>query len=236
MKKIIPSNLSDKKNDAIKMVLYLFFLTSSMYANGQFVATTSDTVIATGTSSQFEIISYSGIRNTSQSTLNLKWKRILNNSPSGWENTICDFNACFPPNVDSSTLTLNPGNTTNLDGHFRPNNFSGTGTQRIMISDINDPTNYKIITLIATTNSSGTINNPNFSPTEWILEGDAIHGRLDSDNLPCRLLIFDLNGRSIRNFWVEENEVEIKLENLTRGIYILNIDSKNPSFHKLYIR
>ena len=48
------------------------------------------------------------ITNNTNDTLNLRWERIGNERPEGWETAICDVNLCYLPNTTTKDFMLLP--------------------------------------------------------------------------------------------------------------------------------
>lgn len=101
----------------------------------------------------FELISYATLKNEGSEAISIKWERVVIDMPEGWSVLVCDVNSCYEPIVYSNIaddigmdapVPLEPGETTNLDVHIKPNGISGAGEVRIDVSLADNPDNILI--------------------------------------------------------------------------------------------
>ncbi len=105
---------------------------------------------ASGSSGEFELVTYSWVKNIDQGADTVFWwVRENNNLPSNWQNAICDINTCWGSSVDSSSFVLKFGDSGNVDVHFYPFETGGAGTSDIYVYRNGDRENGMALTFTA---------------------------------------------------------------------------------------
>lgn len=221
--------------DKLCFVLLCVLLTGQP-TQAQIVLTTGDTVRASGNASQFEIVGYSGLVNQGSASVNLRWRRVSSQLPTGWSQTICDLNSCYPPFVDSADFSLPARDTSNLDGHFYLNGQSGAGYQRIRLSTLPANTPLMVVTFIASTASSATqtlFSAPN--QAAWKLMGNELILATDDGLTQNFLRILDQTGKICYQNSVANPVERIAMDAWPNGIYIAVLDRANGSEHFRFV-
>ena len=94
---------------------------------------------------EFETVAHSFITNNSTEEKTFRWYRTIDQISQGWQNAICDINACYSFETDTTPidflLTLAPGDSSMLDVHIRPNGLEGSAKVRVTVFDISDNEN-----------------------------------------------------------------------------------------------
>ncbi len=94
---------------------------------------------------QFETVAHSMIINTSDSTKTFRWVRKVESISMGWKSAICDINACYNTDIDSTPsdfyLELAPGDSSILDVHIRPGGLDGSAHIKVLLEEVGNPGN-----------------------------------------------------------------------------------------------
>ena len=78
------------------------------------------------------------IFNLTDSTLELGWRRVLQNIPSGWESATCLNFTCLPTDVENGEFSVESGFTLDLISTFYPNDVAGEGEVHLKVWMKND--------------------------------------------------------------------------------------------------
>ena len=100
--------------------------------------------LITGLASDIFLETDGEIKNLSDGTLTLAWKRTQANLPMNWQTQVCDPNACYLPLVDNHSFSLSTDSTGIMRVRFLPDSISGTGTTTIAIWELGDSANTAI--------------------------------------------------------------------------------------------
>lgn len=171
-----------------------------------------------------EVVAHSFLKNEGDAAVTIKWFRNTESITDTWESAICDFNACYSTTVDSTPdeqpVVLQPGDSTNLDVHIRPNNTQGSAKVIITVVDVNDAKN----TL------EGTYLFNQTSPTLDIdLTALNIYPNPAADYFELSrydgiqtLAIFNVAGRKLRQYNVVDQQ-KFDVSYLDRGMYLVRL-------------
>jgi hypothetical protein len=205
----------------IKLFIALAFVSNA--ATAQYTATPNPSS-STGLNTDSDIISYASI-NIPAGTM-LKWKRINNSLPAGWDALICDDELCWSPTYNGGNIYASVDGR--LDVHFKPNGIVGTGTVTIRVWN---PTDSATTAFNIVYNGTSTLvgikdNNPNVklklfpNPATSIIyvEIDPIHDA-------ARLDIYDIVGNKVKSSEVNTtfgfNTLDVT--ELRGGMYFLRV-------------
>ncbi len=135
-------------NKKILTILFAIFLTiGSLPIAAQVLTGSPDVVVEAGDYlTEFEIIAHSTIHNNSSERIEVKWARIENTIPNGWNSQVCDPISCWAPfvNANPQPLEIAAGGSMLLDLHFQPAEIEGTGTSVIHVWSVADSANVNI--------------------------------------------------------------------------------------------
>ena len=73
----------------------------------------------------------SSITNQSGGTVTIRWTRVIEQIPPGWNTAFCDKNLCWLGSVSTQTFDLENGEDGLLKPIFEPNEIVGTGIVRL---------------------------------------------------------------------------------------------------------
>lgn len=91
--------------------------------------------------SQFEVVGYSDITNSSDNFVSYTWTRTIIEMTEGWSCAICDINLCYLDFVSSQSFGLSAGGEGNLDVHVYPNSIVGSAIVELHVVDNSDESN-----------------------------------------------------------------------------------------------
>ena len=114
---------------------YLFsltlFLSAKMLVAQVNIALDTDSVHVSAAASQVDIPLPSHITNNTSSPVIIRWTRVVEQRPSGWDNAFCDKNLCYLSGISSKTFELASGEEGLLKPIFYPFNVEGVGVMRL---------------------------------------------------------------------------------------------------------
>jgi hypothetical protein len=94
---------------------------------------------------EFETVAHSYITNNSDVEKTFRWFRTIEDISMGWQSAICDVNACYSVETDTTPvdflLTLAPGDSSMLDVHIRPNGLDGSAKIKVTVFEVAAPEN-----------------------------------------------------------------------------------------------
>lgn len=220
-----------------KILFVAFLLLAGWSAKAQIILLSNDTVYTAGPATEFEIVAYANVRNTSESPANLRWVKLNNQVTSGWLSTICDVNLCYPDNVDSADFTLAGNSIGNVDGHFYPNNIVGNGTLRVRVYEISNPSNSVIVTFIGSTTGASVnhLSKPSLKvypvPTDNYLFVETAAAFEYAD-----IEIYNMIGKKVAQFKNNGLKSRISVGHLPKGQYIIRMNNGQTVLTKYFTK
>ncbi len=97
-----------------------------------------DTSWAAGDTSVYLLNCYAHIHNPSNDTLWLTWQRTFQSLPSGWSASVCDELLCYPPGVDSGSVSVLPNDSSLLAVQYYTFGQQGSGEMHVVVYDTQD--------------------------------------------------------------------------------------------------
>jgi hypothetical protein len=122
----------------MKKIHYLLF--GAMLYTAQFltaqvnIVVAPDSVYVESPATESEISLPSHITNNSGDTVIIRWTRVVEQEPQGWDHAFCDKNLCYFGTVGSKTFELINGEEGLLKPIFYPNEIAGTGVMRLYLA------------------------------------------------------------------------------------------------------
>ena len=120
--------------------------------SGSFLYATLDS-IASGTPGE-TLYGYGKLINNSDSGVLIKVMKLQKNYPAGWSTSIC-IDACLPPEVDSTTFYLPPGDTQSYTMYFYTDSLPSSGSIRMGFRNVYNQNNRFMANFYAHTTSTG---------------------------------------------------------------------------------
>jgi hypothetical protein len=171
--------------------------------------------------------------NTSNTTIQLKWKLISNELFPGWDFSLCDYTTCYPGLPASGTMTpVPPGEKGFLGLNVKPYDISGTGKVRMYVyedgfMDKGDTLTWYVIakpTGITEIKGSAIVSlYPN--PANEVV---TVH--LDAADLStASIQVTDLLGKSLINKPVTNETTKLDVSELPNGYYLIQCKYGNET-------
>ena len=125
----------------------------SFFASAQVTLKLSPEVVEVDVDkSQFETVAHSMLINTSDTIKTFRWLREVESISMGWESAICDINACYNTNIDSTPdefyLELEAGDSSILDVHIRPGGLDGSARVKVRLEEVGNQENFIVGTYL----------------------------------------------------------------------------------------
>ncbi len=94
---------------------------------------------------EFETIAHSYIKNNGEDTVTVQWIRTVEEISMGWQSAICDINACYAVEVDTTPseflLKLAPGDSSMLNVYIRPSGIEGSAKIKVTVVEVDNKDN-----------------------------------------------------------------------------------------------
>ncbi|HNI43915.1 MAG: T9SS type A sorting domain-containing protein [Chitinophagales bacterium] len=192
---------------------------------------TTTTLTMTESCQMSDIVIESSITNTSSQPITFVWQRTENNIPAEWSSLVCDNVTCWSPTKNTNSLTLNSGETTIMNIHFKPYQTAGIGTVVITMFDQNNPNNTVAITYTATADCSIALGNTNNNIAKNAIRIYPIPARdnlnFDLGNITnARFVgVYSVIGEKIQDYYIPSQMAtfNIPTDCLSAGMYFVRI-------------
>lgn len=193
-----------------------------------------------GKSNEYSLDVYGMLKNNSTTApINVKFSRDSKNMPMGWTCAFC-LDVCYSDFDSIVTQYVNPGDSQLFIFHFYPNGIADSGSATFYLEQIGKATDIQEYTVLAKadyTSGINTVNNTTFS--NQVLYTDNGQVRLIYTNeIPDRVDIYSLGGKILVSKNVSSSVVDIDVNNLPAGLYLIHSYSKSKvgSVQKLIVR
>lgn len=184
---------------------------------------------------EFETVAHAFIRNTGTETVTVRWIRRVEAITMGWNSAICDINACYSVNIDTTPpealLTLAPGDSSMLDVHVRPFGIDGGAKIKVVIEDIANAENFV---------SGEFLFNEVTSASDLRTESIKVFPNPASDYFQLtdydrvnQVVIYNLVGQELRRFNSFPG-ARFNIGNLQRDIYLVRLVDKRNKIIKTF--
>ncbi len=176
-----------------------------------------------------EVVAHSHVKNIGDSAITIQWFRNIESITEPWQSAICDRNACYSVTVDSTPeeqlIVLQPGDSTNIDVHIRPNKENGNAKINVTVVDVDDAKNTVEGTYLFN-QTSPVINIQTRQLT--LFPNPALDYFELSNYYDIRtLVIFSVAGREMVQYPVSYGQ-KFDVSSLSRGMYLVRlVDHRN---------
>jgi hypothetical protein len=220
-----------------KILLALFFSCVAWAAQAQIILVSDDTVYTSGPATEFEIVAYANVRNTSESAATFRWVKTFTQMPTGWASTICDINFCYPDATDSAEFTLNGLAVGNVDGHFYPNGIVGDGILKVRVYEVGNPTNGVNITFIGATNAASASQLSKPSLKVYPVPADhQLTIEMPEDFANAHIEVYNMIGKRVAIFNAGGIKSRISIGHLPKGQYIIRMNNGKQVLTKYFTK
>lgn len=214
----------------MKQTLLLFFLTFSVYLSAQVtLKLTEPEGSKTALSSEDDVVAKGFLKNESDQTVTVKWKRNVVQLTDGWDTAVCDKNLCYTPTygetseADGTNLVLAAGEESNFDIHVYPNGIEGSAIVELTATDVTNAEN----TVTGTFNfNQATTSTRTFSvakPDIKIYPNPTTNYiSLSNEAYVERLAIYNIVGRRVKLFNANYSN-QYDVVDLPTGMYLVRL-------------
>lgn len=217
-----------------KLIVSLFLIALFKASLAQFTINPRIAKIS-GSCSKFLLEATSQFAKTSNDTPYM-WEVLEISVPSGWE-----FGLCSPFECKSSLMVGNTGkfyDEGEFKGDFSPNNISGSGYAKVLLSSVSNPSLKDTLTFIANAwavsvkeinkNSSDFSYYPNPAKDKLIIKFNVKE--------PITIHLFNILGTKVKSFVHSGTESEINIADLQNGMYFLRFKEGNQTISKSFAK
>lgn len=202
----------------------IFFLVNFYVSAQASVAVSPDLVMIDVDAAEFETVANSYIKNNSQEEKTFRWIRIVESISDGWSSAICDINACYAVQTDSTPidflLKLAPGDSSMLDVHIRPGGLDGSAKINVRVEEVGDTSNHSTASYLF---NQVTSTRDVVTESIKIYPNPASHYFQLSDYSRTRkVVIYNLVGREMGQYNVFPGS-QIDISKLELGIYLVRL-------------
>ena len=97
-----------------------------------------------------DVEAHTTITNNTNQTITLRWERVTNDTPDGWNTAVCDLNQCYFHTVSEQEFEMQPNESGELIVHAYPGGgpgqldsaLPGNGTVELKIVNVDDETDF----------------------------------------------------------------------------------------------
>jgi hypothetical protein len=202
----------------------------------QNITITPDEVTTSINLEEFENVGYAKLKNTSNQTLTLIWKREIIKANSNWEISICDKNNCYLPFIETREVVLGPGEESNLDVHVRHNGQKDNGEIKMLVQDKANPADTVSAMFIFTAGGSSSTKKVAFGDQIKVWPNPAQNNFSISDpKLLGKVEVLNMLGNVVK-VYDPRTTTQFDISDLINGIYFVRMISKNDPTKSKTIR
>lgn len=175
------------------------------------------------------------IENNSTSNVTIEVRRLQNSLPINWLSSIC-LDVCYPTDVDSTQITLKPGQKMQLIIDIFSNDVAGTARVRMGMRNVNNTQNRAIMQISASASDVTASNEvkSNEGPEVVVYPKPAKSYLKIRSSKYNQYKLFDQEARVFKSGWIDGNET-IDRSDLPAGLYFLKLtnEAKEVYFTKV---
>lgn len=211
-------------------VVAIFFATTDFTFAQSFYNTPNDSIFQVGIMEDLHTLSIQQINITSD-TIYLKWQKVSENMPIGWEAAVCDNFNCNTSLIDSGTMNpIIPNEYGLILLHITPHTNYGTAIIQYAVWDISTPSEIDTLTYTLAVNPPSPINEVKEENRFDIFPNPANEIIFIRSDIGSKFLITNNLGKSIQ-YGISDTELtKISTENLPDGLYNITIFNKNKTY------
>lgn len=171
--------------------------------------------------------------NTSNTTIQLKWKLISNELFPGWDFSLCDYTTCYPGIPDSGTMTpVPPGEKGFLGLNVKPYDIPGTGKVRMYVYEDGFMEKGDTVTwyVIAKPNGITEITGSAIVSLYPNPANETVTVHVDAADLStASIQVTDLLGKSLINKPLTNETTALDVSDLPNGYYLIQCKYGNET-------
>lgn len=211
-----------------KTIHIFLLLLISIFATAQNFSVSSTYTVMQGRSTE-EVAPTVTLKNTSNTAIELRWEKIRNNVPQGWEVVVCD-KQCYNTLIEGKTFTLAPGEVlSDFRVSFRPNGVEGIGNIEVKIYEVRNQLHATTVMFAASAQTSSTLGAHSSSNTPSIYPNPAIdHIQIQDIGENVKYLeVYNVVGRKVLDFSIRNDGNKYDVSELPRGMYMVRMLDRN---------
>lgn len=204
----------------IRALLLLLFSITLLVCEGQNLILTPSTASATVEASDTDVAAKATLKNNSEESKEFIWIRTINSISQGWETAVCDFNLCYNPNIDSMTLTLGPGEESNMDIHIYPNGVEGSAEIELKVKEVGVDSNFVIGNYLF--NMTTPVREAKISEIKMFPNPATEYFQLESAQTIAKIEVYHLSMKKVKTFYAYQNK-SYYVGDLSNGVYLVKL-------------
>lgn len=224
------------------LMLSICFIVSLIQIHAQGIHFLQEDVVLGQSEACAAFYSVSGVINNTGTERTIVWERLENNMPCDWQNSVCDINLCYAPNIDTNSFVLADGDTMYLSINFYPQfqEAEGSVLMRAYVQDdpdIADTLNFVGLSTSCAGSSPCVSSIADISTFGGKVFPNPFHSIVTISEISAfaNVSIFDISGKQVIPSLVLTNN-RLDLSGLQPGIYVLLINEGVNWFRKIIIK
>ncbi|MBK8956773.1 MAG: T9SS type A sorting domain-containing protein [Saprospiraceae bacterium] len=169
------------------------------------------------------------LKNTGNNKVRIEIQRLLNDLPAGWSSSMC-LDVCYPADVDSTQISLEPGQEMEFIIDIFTGPDPGTARLRMGMRNVDDPTNRSSFRITVQSEEPTALEEDVVADVKVFLVPAEEILRIRTNQYDAYQLLND-RGQIIRSSWFQEIAT-IDRKGLSNGMYILKLS--NPKGQHYY--
>src|SRR5690606_32420565 len=133
---------------------------------------------------------------------------------------------CYGDNTDSAEFSLGPNEIGNLDAHYYPGNTGGSGTTRVKVYEVGNPSNQVVLTFVGSTFAASVTEIKKLEFKLYPIPATDVLFLKASKNLTAgKIEIYNAIGKKMHEMVISNSQqaIEIPVHSLPKGNYILRV-------------
>ena len=171
------------------------------------------------------------ITNDGTESVDLLWRRVVDDLPAEWDSWVCDANLCYTPATftcpENKPVTIAPGAAAPMYAHVDPNDFIGEGTFEIELFTTTDTTVIATLVYNFTTSEPTSTYNPGLVPSVQVYPNPAVsYVKLKNDRDVSRVVFYNIIGKEVLAYNHEAGGSH-SVGMLPSGMYLVGMYDRN---------
>ena len=171
------------------------------------------------------------ITNDGDQTVDLLWRRVVDDLPAEWDSWVCDANLCYTPATftcpTNKPVTIPSGGTLPMFAHVDPNDFVGEGIFEIELFTTTDTTVLATLIFNFETSEPTSTNAPGLAPSVQVYPNPAVnYVKIKNDRDVSRVVFYNIIGKEVRAYNHTAGQ-EHAVGMLPSGMYLVGMYDRN---------
>ena len=144
----------------------------------------------------------------------------------GWESAICDINACYNTNIDSTPaefyLELAAGDSSILDVHIRPAGLDGAARVKVLLEEVGNSDNFVEGTFLFNETLSPTLDKKLVNDIKLFPNPVESYFQLTNYESVSKVLVYTIAGSLVQEF-VSYPDEKFDVVGQQQGMYLVRL-------------